>query len=190
MQMQLFALPIVKQPYLPPLDKYSKKKYTLVLDLDETLIHYVDMASVSGLDQDDSFFLVRPFCRQFLKEMAQYYEVVIFTAGTQEYADWVIDQLDPDDTLINHRLYRQHTINRDTSNDLPIIIKDLSKIGRDLKRTLIVDNIAENFLLQKDSGIFISTWYDDREDTALKDLIPLLTQLSTLKVADVRKTLR
>ena len=79
--------------------------------------------------------------------MALYYEVVIFTAGTQEYADWVIDQLDPDDTLINHRLYRQHTINRDTSNDLPIIIKDLSKIGRDLNRTLIVDNIAENFLL-------------------------------------------
>ncbi len=42
-----------------------------------------------------------------------------------------------------------------------MIIKDLSKIGRDLAKTIIVDNIAENFLLQKDSGIFISTWYSD-----------------------------
>jgi CTD small phosphatase-like protein 2 len=110
---------------------------------------------------DESFFLTRPFCNKFLVEMAKHYEVVIFTAGVQEYADWVVDQLDPDGSLITHRLYRQHTINRDLTNDLPLIIKDLSKIGRDLSRTIIVDNIAENFLLQKDSGIFISTWYSD-----------------------------
>jgi len=47
------------------------------------------------------------------------------------------------------------------TSDLPLIIKDLSKLGRDLSKTIIVDNIAENFVLQKDSGIFISTWYDD-----------------------------
>jgi len=57
-----------------------------VLDLDETLIHYVDSS-----DGQDSFFLIRPFCEEFLKEMAQYYEIVIFTAGVQEYADWVVD---------------------------------------------------------------------------------------------------
>lgn len=57
-----------------------------MLDLDETLIHYVDSS-----DGQDSFFLIRPFCEEFLKEMAQYYEIVIFTAGVQEYADWVVD---------------------------------------------------------------------------------------------------
>ena len=93
--------------------------------------------------------------------MAQFYEVVIFTAGGQEYADWGVDQLDPKKQLISHRLYRQHTINRSKTNPYPMIIKDLSKIGRSLHKTIIVDNIAENFLLQKDSGIFIRTWTSD-----------------------------
>ena len=135
----------------------SDRKYTLVLDLDETLIHYVDNSG----EEDDSYFLIRPYCTQFLREMAQFYEVVIFTAGVQEYADWVIDQLDPKNDLISHRLYRQHTINRSKTNPFPMIIKDLSKIGRSLQKTIIVDNIAENFLLQKDSGIFIKTWTED-----------------------------
>jgi len=88
---------------------------------------------------------------------------VIFTAGVQDYADWVLDSLDPNKKYIQHRLYRQHTINR--SKEGPLIIKDLSKLGRSLQTTIIVDNLAENFLLQKDNGIFIRTWYDDMSDT-------------------------
>ncbi len=57
----------------------------------------------------------------------------------QDYADWVLDQLDTDH-YIKYRLYRQHA-----SHSGPVFIKDLSKIGRDLSRTLIVDNVAENF---------------------------------------------
>lgn len=56
----------------------------------------------------------------------------------------------------------------------PVILKDLSKIGRPLDKTIIVDNIADNFLMQKDNGIFIKSWYDDPYDTELRDLIPLL----------------
>ena len=165
----------------------SDRKYTLVLDLDETLIHYVD----NGDDiNDESYFLIRPYCNQFLREMAQFYEVVIFTAGVQEYADWVIDQLDPKRELISHRLYRQHTINRSKTNPYPLIIKDLSKIGRSLQKTIIIDNLAENFLLQKDSGIFIKTWLSDQNDTQLRDLIPLLKEIVVREVKDVRVSLR
>ena len=64
----------------------SYREYTLVLDLDETLIHYVDNGR-----NEQSFFLIRPFCNMFLEEMAKRFEVVIFTAGVKEYADWVID---------------------------------------------------------------------------------------------------
>ena len=73
-----------------------------MLDLDETLIHYVD-------NGPDSYFLVRPYCMEFLEQLSKYYEIVVFTAGVQEYADWVIDQIDPD-RFIKHRLYREHTI--------------------------------------------------------------------------------
>lgn len=72
-------LPKVSPPFLEALDPNSNI-YTLVLDLDETLIHNVEHGS-------DSFFLVRPGCVQFIEEMAKYYEIVIFTAALQEYAD-------------------------------------------------------------------------------------------------------
>lgn len=68
---------------------------TLFLDLDETLIH----ASLDpNVRLEHSFFLevgeqkveitfaVRPHCVQFLREVAQHYEVYIFTASNQEYA--------------------------------------------------------------------------------------------------------
>ena len=53
--------------------------------------------------------LVRPGCERFLREMYEHYELVIFTAAMQDYADWVIDQIDPD-RFIKYRLYRQHAL--------------------------------------------------------------------------------
>jgi TFIIF-interacting CTD phosphatase-like protein len=61
--------------------------YTLVLDLDETLIHYFEMGGSDG----GGHFLIRPHAQKFLREMSQLYEVVIFTAAMQDYADWVLD---------------------------------------------------------------------------------------------------
>lgn len=55
---------------------------------------------------------------------------------------------------------------------------------------MIVDNLSDNFLLQKNNGIFISTWYEDPNDTELKQLIPLLKQIVILEVSDVRVTLK
>ena len=70
---------------------------------------------------------------------------------------------------IDHRLYRDHTI-----QCMDVFIKDLSQLGRDLDKTIIVDNITENFLLQPDNGISIKSWFDDPDDTALADMAPLL----------------
>lgn len=81
--------------------------------------------------------------------MEQYFEIVIFTAGTEEYADWALTYLENVGS-IKHRLYRQHA--------LPFngyYVKDLTRIGRDLSKTLIVDNIAENFQMQPNNGILI-----------------------------------
>ena len=98
--------------------------------------------------------------------MAQYYEIVIFTAGMQDYADWAIDQIGGDSSIalrtISYRLFRQQTL---TFREF--YLKDLSILGRDLNKTIIVDNISENFLLQPENGISIKSWYDDEDDTAL-----------------------
>ena len=53
-------------------------------------------------------------------------------------------------------------------------MKDISKLGRDLAKTIIVDNIPENFQLQAENGIFIKSWFRDPDDCALFELMPLL----------------
>ena len=100
--------------------------------------------------------------------MSELYEVVIFTAAMQDYADWVLNNIDKN-KYISYRMYRQHA-----SPTGMVFIKDLSRIGRPLNKTIIVDNVAENFSQQPDNGIFIKSWFDDMQDTALLELAPLL----------------
>lgn len=136
-----------------------------MLDLDETLAHYVE-------SDGQAFLGPRPGAHDFLQRMnACGFEVVIFTAATQDYADWVINQLDSD-MRVHHRLYRQHAVPWG-----PVFVKDLSRLGRDLDRTLIIDNVQENYMFQPENGIFICPWYDDPKDTALFALIPLLEEI-------------
>jgi CTD small phosphatase-like protein 2 len=87
-------------PYLPPLPDDEKRltTFTLALDLDETLVHFQETEEGGGQ------FLIRPYAEMFLVEMAKYYELVIFTAAVSEYADFIIDIIDPK-KLIKHRLY-------------------------------------------------------------------------------------
>jgi len=166
-------------PPVPKPGKENKPIYTLVLDMDETLIHFEE---VGGRGR----FFVRPHAEEFLKEMSELFEVVIFTAGVQEYADAVLNILDPNG-YITHRLYRHHV----TVNPMyPGIVKDLSKIGRDLTKTIIVDNAPENFRVQIDNGIEIITWYNDPYDVELATLTPFLKDLVENQVEDVRTAVR
>ena len=78
---------------------------------------------------------------------------MIFTAAVKDYADWIIDRLD-EKKVISYRLYRCSTTKQNG-----VFLKDLKKLGRDLKKTIIVDNNPENFLLQPENGIYIKSWY-------------------------------
>ena len=71
-------MPPVSPPFLPHLMEAQRENvYTLILDLDETLVHYYELGA-------EGKFLVRPGTEEFLNEMAKYYEIVIFTAATQD----------------------------------------------------------------------------------------------------------
>lgn len=59
-----------------------------------------------------------------------------------------------------------------------------------MSKTIIIDNISDNFISQPDNGIFISTWYDDMQDKFLDEITPLLINIVEKKVPDVRKALR
>ncbi|CAD8046129.1 unnamed protein product [Paramecium sonneborni] len=171
----LLGIPLIcvaPSPYLP---YTNPKTYTLVLDMDETLIHFTDQTG---------HFLIRPFAHQFLQEMSQFYELVVFTAGLPDYANWVLDQVDKNKN-ISYRLFRQHALQY--SNQF---IKDLSRLGRDLSKCIIVDNVPDNFQNQPENGIFIKTWYSDQNDTALAELGPILKSIVIKKAEDVRLALK
>ena len=79
---------------------------------------------------------------EVLQYLATMYELVVFTAGEQDYADTILDYIDADRQVIKHRMYRQHCVNPTKG----IYIKDLRVIAdRDLKDLLIVDNSIVSF---------------------------------------------
>ncbi|KAK5077039.1 Nuclear envelope morphology protein 1 [Lithohypha guttulata] len=189
---------------------------TLILDLDETLIHsfakggrmssghmvevklnspvYNPVAqAVPGQPappqqiigpQHPILYYVhkRPHCDEFLKKVAKWYKVVIFTASVQEYADPVIDWLEQEKKFFAGRYYRQHCTFRNGS-----YIKDLSSIEPDLSKVIILDNSPVSYVFHEDNAIPIEGWINDPTDNDLLHLIPLFEALQY--VTDVRALL-
>ena len=167
--------PLNTDKYLPEIKK--NKKYTLVLDLDETLIHFEE-------ETEGGQFLLRPYSNIFLEKLSKHYEIVIFTAAVKDYADWILDRID-NKNLISYRLYRKHTVLQNG-----VYLKDLSKLGRDLTKTIIVDNHSENFMLHPDNGIYIKSWFNDPNDIALKQLAIILEEICLKQPEDIRFALK
>lgn len=163
--------------------KNSNKNYTLVLDMDETLIHFVVDNSSEGR------LLYRPYLFDFLNQVSQLYEVVVYTASRKEYADIILNLIEfkIGHKVFDYRLYREHT-----TLDNGSFIKDLSRLGRDLSRVVIVDNLAKSFEYQKRNGVLISTFVgQNKTDRCLLDLGNILSEISQSKSTnDIRDLLK
>ena len=93
--------------------------------------------------------------------MNKYYEVVVFTASHQWYADVILDHIDPKGIFFQHRLYRESCIKTADS----VYVKDLRVINNvDLKDMLLVDNAVYSFGLQLSNGIPITPFKFDKDD--------------------------
>ena len=157
-----------------PLKNYIIKKsqikpLTLFLDLDETLISFIYKNENEGLSR------IRPFLFQFLNMVKNYYELIIFTAATKDYADPILDCIEENrGNYFSYRLYRESCTILNN-----YYVKDISKFGIDLSKTIIVDNMAQNFKLQKENGILISSfWGEDFKDDSLYFLGKILVNIS------------
>lgn len=136
-------------------------------------------------EEEEGFYLIRPGALKFLFELNQLYDIVIFTAAVPEYANWIIDSIDPDG-YVSHRLYRQHTTPCED-----YALKDITKLGRALNKTLIIDNIEDNFkTTSPHNGIHVMSWFDEMDDRVLEILSPFLKQIVRSKVEDVRTLIK
>ena len=164
---------------IPPFlgKKNPKYKYTLVLDLDETIVHYIKY-------KNSEYIQVRPYLDDFIKELSQFYEIIIFTASFKSYADLAINGIDPE-KKIKYRLYRQHTTKIGNT-----FIKDLAKLGRDLKKVIIIDNCSDNYSLQPKNGINVIDFVGNEDDDILFHLKKDLINLHKKNPDDVRPYLK
>lgn len=178
---------------LPNIPDGQPRKKCLVLDLDETLVH----SSFKFLPGDTPDYEVevvfsdtrypvyvrkRPFVDEFLEAVAKNWEVVIFTASLDEYANPVLNRL-LSANYFAHRLFRQQC-----THHRGVYVKDLRRLGRPLGDTVIVDNNPDSYLFHPDYAIPITSWFSDETDRELLDLIPFLDNL--LEVADVSTVLK
>ncbi len=161
---------------------------TLVLDLDETLVHSQLKRHTKAdvrLDVDTtSVFYVskRPYLHEFLRTTAQWFDIAIYTASQRKYANPLISTLDTD-RVVQRRLFRDdcHYVNGN-------FVKDLTRIQPNLSDVLIVDNSPAAYQFNPNNALPIDAWYDDPDDDELLVLLPLLYSLSFLD--DVRSVLQ
>ena len=154
----------------PYIKTKNRKPFSLILDLDETLVHF----KINSDDDTEGTLQIRPGIMPFLDQVGKYYELIVFTAATQDYGDLLIDAIEENNVYFEHRFYRQHTVI--IGNDF---VKDLNRIGRPIDKIIIVDNMPQNFRLQKENGINIKAfWGEDVNDNALEELGKILVNIA------------
>ncbi|XXG67775.1 hypothetical protein AAC387_Pa06g1040 [Persea americana] len=177
-----------QQPLLLPKETRKRKPVTLVLDLDETLVHstleHCDDADFTfsvyfNMKENTVYVRQRPYLDVFLKRVAEMFEVIVFTASQSIYAEQLLNILDPDRKFISQRVYRESCVFSDGA-----YTKDLTVLGLDLAKVAIVDNSPQVYRLQVNNGIPIRSWFDDPSDCALISLLPFLETL--VNADDVR----
>ena len=182
-----------KKKFLLP-EKTSNKK-TLVLDLDETLVHsvggmengeggepqhdFIIQIPQSNNSSHDVHVMVRPHVEEFLQRMSKRFELVIFTASISKYANPLLNIVDKMG-YVPFRLFREHCTLINTA-----FVKDLNLLGRDAKDIIILDNNPTAYSLNHYNGFPIKSWFDDKNDDELLKICPNLEFLSY--VPDVRE---
>jgi len=163
---------------------FEKQKKVLVVDLDETLIHSDMKQRMTNPDYSIPICCngqmgliqinIRPYAKECLFELSQYYEIVVFTASSSEYAQLVVNLLDP------HRQYISRVLSRDQCylTEGNFLVKDL-RIFKDRaqKDIVIVDNCILSFAFQLDNGIPITSYYQGREDRELLLMMRYLVEI-------------
>lgn len=184
----------------------TAKRLTVVLDLDYTLLvcyaadstpvevrSAVDTGRLLAVSKLSSYngklvpvqVVHRPWVREFLEKLSTFAELVVFTAGAESYAGPLVESLDPMGRLFSVVLYRDSTVTTRYQEN----VKDLSLLGRDPSRTVLLDDRPFSGLLQPFNLLPCAPFVGDPSDCRLRsEVLPCLQHLA--EVQDVRPVLK
>ena len=160
-----------------PLIPFSSiKPYTLVIYLEENLVY---------IPKGTNNIYLRPYLRDFLQNISEFYELFAFSSGIRSYADQIIDFIEIEEKYFDYRLYRENANYYNKSYYL-----DINKLGRDLKRIVVIDNHFD----YENNGILIESFIDENEniknDKILIYLSEMLINIANEGYDDIREGLK
>ena len=163
---------------IPPFLKHKcKKRFTIVLDLEDTLLN------IKITDTRKLILNLRPGLISFLSGIKPYYEIISFSKFSKSYSNTIINYIQQGRKLFDANLYREHCtlIGRK-------FVKDISRIGRDMKHIIMVDDLPENLEKFKANGILILPYEGEEQnkDRVLYELKKILILFCRLGFNDIR----
>ncbi|SAM78373.1 related to TIM50-mitochondrial inner membrane import translocase subunit [Ustilago bromivora] len=174
-----FNKPVFDQLLPDPLPFPYSRPFTMVLDLDDLLVH-------SEWSREHGWRTAkRPGLDYFIGYLSQFYEIVLFTTQPFFTAGPIIEKLDPDRRFITYTLFKESCRTVDGK-----LVKDLNYLNRDLSKVVVVDTNPDSFYLHPQNGIVVEPWQGDREDRELVGLIPFFEAIAIYGIEDVRTTLK
>jgi hypothetical protein len=156
---KLFSLPLSKRE-----GEQFEYKYTLFIELDETIVHYYE-------EGENYFVKVRQGTEEFLKTMHQFCEIIIVSTSSKEYTDIILDNLNKDKKYIDNAIYKDLC---DTNNSTI----DFSKINRDNKKCIFICHNKNDFFNAPDSNVIELKEFNGEEED--KEIIFLQAELIKL----------
>jgi TFIIF-interacting CTD phosphatase-like protein len=158
----------------------TSKKYTLVLDLDNTLISH-------NIKNPNDMCNLRPGLLSFLNTLKPIYELISFTNESKEYSEQLLKEIESSRKYFDYNFCIEHNVLIDNN-----FIKDISKIGRDMKKIIIVDKNYENIKSTPQNGILIKPYFGEssKNDTVLFELKKLLVLFHKMGYEDLRVAIK
>ncbi|KAL1020854.1 hypothetical protein UPYG_G00005600 [Umbra pygmaea] len=184
---------VVKLPsepcLLPDMIPQDQGKICVVIDLDETLVHssfkpinnpdFIVPVEIEGTTHQ-VYVLKRPYVDEFLQRMGELFECILFTASlAKSFFPHILNNFDPVTDLLDQcgvfrtRLFRESCVFHQGC-----YVKDLSLLGRELHKTLILDNSPASYIFHPENAIPVLSWFDDVEDAELLHLLTVFEDLS------------
>ena len=177
-------------------DILTDRKKLLVLDLDETLTHCeTDELNMIECDKIISIKLnetkekkiglnIRPGLEDFLSFLQDKFVVVLFTASLKQYADSIVNGIDPEHKYFKYILCRHNCVSisfkKEAKNET-YYVKDLRVFDIPMEKIVIVDNSILSFVYQINNGIPILPFYSNENDNELHELKMYLNFLTQVK---------